>query len=75
VAWTWLTPDNAGGRFTLNGADYDLAGGRLFLVSTKGREVRVRQLQRDLSKVRPESLQLFADSDPDVTRFIAQLAS
>jgi hypothetical protein len=74
VAWTWLTPDNAGGKFTLNGTDYDLAEGRLFLVSTKDGKAVVRQLQRDFSQVRPDSLQRFADSDPDVARFITEAA-
>jgi hypothetical protein len=72
VEWKWVTPDNASGPLALNGMDYDLARGRLFLVSTKGGKVEVRQLLRDLSGVRPDGLQNFADSDRDVTKFIAE---
>jgi hypothetical protein len=75
VSWKWVTSDNASGSLVLNGTDYDVARGRLFLVSTKSGKTEVRQLQRDLAGVQPDGLQRWADSDPDVSKFIAQAPS
>jgi hypothetical protein len=55
VEWQWQTADDKTGTMTINGSSYDLAAGVLFLVSTRGGRVRVRQLQRDLGNVEADS--------------------
>ena len=74
VDWRWKAPKEKGGDFRINGTRYDLAGGTLFLVSTKGGQVRVTQLDADLSKVRTdgEGIETFAKNQPEVARFIAE---
>jgi hypothetical protein len=62
------------GKITINGATYDLAKGSLFLVSTKGPEPEVVQLNRDTLKLKPgkEALEELAKNDPDVAAFFAK---
>jgi hypothetical protein len=52
---------------------YDLADGRLFVVTTTGKRIKVRQLQRDLSRLKPtaESVSGLAHTDPDVAALVA----
>jgi hypothetical protein len=50
IEWEWIAPRDKGGDFSLDGAAYDLTDGTLFLVATKGGQVRVTQLDVDLSK-------------------------
>jgi hypothetical protein len=51
ITWEWKGAREKGGDFKLNGKSYALAKGTLLLVATKGGEVRVTQLDVDLSKV------------------------
>jgi hypothetical protein len=44
VPWTCFTRDGHGGRFTIDGVDYDLARGKVFLVTTRTDRPRVEQL-------------------------------
>ena len=62
------------GPVTVNGADYDPAAGMLFLVSTGSGRIRVRQLNCDLSGLKPDDLSFanFAKSDPDIAEFVAE---
>jgi hypothetical protein len=57
------------GSLTIDGVTYDLAGGSLFLVSTKGERPVVKQLNRDTSQFKedPESLKAFARTDPEIS--------
>lgn len=52
VEWRCTTSDGKTGTVTLNGKDYKLAEGSLFLVATKGE--RVAQLKRDLTSVKTD---------------------
>jgi hypothetical protein len=76
VDWKWKAPKEKGGQFQINGTSHDLAHGTLFLVSTKGGQVRVTQLDVDLSKVQSDKqgLEAFAKTQPKVAQFIAQAA-
>ncbi len=76
IKWNCVTPDGKTGRITINGKEYDLEQGGLFLVSSKGVEIRVLQLRRDLSKARAEteSLQRWILADPAVMPFFANAA-
>jgi hypothetical protein len=55
ITWEWKGAREKGGDFKINGKPYDLAKGTLLLVSTKGGQVRVTQLDVDLSKVEPNA--------------------
>ena len=73
VNWELETEDGKTAVFRLNKTEYDLLKGRLLLVTTKGENVEVQQLDRDLSSVHDyESARTFGKSDPDVSRFLQQ---
>jgi hypothetical protein len=74
VDWTWKAPKEKGGDFQINGMAHDLANGTLFLVSTKGGQVQVTQLDVDLSKVQSDKqgFEAFANTQPKVAKFIAE---
>src|SRR5262245_47185349 len=74
ITWAWKGAREKGGDFKLNGKPYDLAKGTLLLVSTKGGEVRVTQLDVDLSKVEPKEngIQALAKKHEKLAKFIAE---
>ena len=73
VNWELETTDGKTAVFRLNNTEYDLLKGHLFLVATKGDNVEVQQLDRDVSSVHDsESALTFGKSDPDVSRFLQQ---
>jgi hypothetical protein len=74
IDWEWKAPKERGGAFQINGTPYDLVNGTLFLVSTTGGQVRVAQLDVDLSKVTPDKqgFESFAENQPQVARFLAE---
>jgi hypothetical protein len=76
ISWTWKAPSERGGDFQLNGTSYDLANGTVFLVSTKGGQVRVTQLDVDLSTVQAnkQGFEAFAKDQPRVAQFVAEAA-
>jgi hypothetical protein len=67
-------PKENGGDFQIDGRPYDLAKGTLFLVSTKASQVRVTQLDVDLSKVQTDKqgFEAFAEDQPKVAEFVAE---
>jgi hypothetical protein len=69
--WEVQTADGKTALFTIDGTRYDLAAGRLFIVTAQDGATLVRQLDRDLSSVQTnrESIVAFAKSDPDVAEF------
>jgi hypothetical protein len=72
LAWEVLTMDGREGQVRIGGAAYDLAAGNVFLVTTQGGAVAVRQLRRDLSPVPAErnAVLAFAWGDPDLAAFM-----
>src|SRR5262245_56041622 len=76
VDWRWKAQNEKGGDFQSNGMPHDLANGTLFLVSTKGGQVQVTQLDVDLSKVQSDKqgFEAFANTQPKVAKFIAEAA-
>ncbi|MCX7044416.1 MAG: hypothetical protein NTX50_02880 [Candidatus Sumerlaeota bacterium] len=70
--WQVQTRDGQTAKFTLDGRDYDLAKGALFLVKTESGRTQVQQLNHDLSGARPtsDSLNVFIEKDPDVLKFL-----
>jgi hypothetical protein len=77
IDWRWKAPREKGGDFQLDGTPYDLAKGTLFLVSTQGAQVRVTQLNVDLSKVQADKqgFEAFAKDQPRVAQFVAEAAA
>jgi hypothetical protein len=73
VSWDAETTNGADVTLTLNHNGYDLAAGRLFLVTTRAGQVQVRQLKRDLSglRSRTEDFEKLARDDAEVARFVA----
>jgi hypothetical protein len=69
--WEVQTANGKTAVFKIDDTSYDLANGRLFIVTMKDGKTRVRQLNRDLSNVQMdwESIVAFARSDPDVAEF------
>jgi hypothetical protein len=63
------TGDGRTGAVTIGDERFDLADGSLFLVSTRGTHSQVRQLQRDISKLKPDDLKQLARSDPQIIEF------
>jgi hypothetical protein len=70
--WRCRTSDGKTGTLVIDGQQYELAKGALFLVSTKGDKTAVQQLSHDLAQFNPdkEGLERLAKEDPDVARFI-----
>src|SRR5262249_27464223 len=74
IAWTCETGDGRSGAVTINGQEYDLAKGPLFLVTVRGEKTQVSQLQRDFGKMEPGQVHILPRDDPDVAAFIAQVS-
>ena len=73
VEWTVDTADGKSATFSIGAQTYDLARGTLFMVSTPGGKVGVRQVTYDLANLSAtrESCNTLAESSPDVKSFIA----
>jgi len=76
VEWQCETTDGKTGKMIINGSSYELSKGSLFLVSTRGGKVEVRQVQRNLLKVKPdqESVEKLLKEDADAASFFAEKA-
>jgi hypothetical protein len=70
IEWQCDSPDGLTGSMKINGANYDLAKGRVFLVTVKVGGTQVRQLERDLSKVRAEDTNAYSIADAEIAKFI-----
>jgi hypothetical protein len=68
------TSDGKTGLVTISEVAYDLAKGNVFLLSTGGERAQVKQLKRDLSKLKFEraELEALARNDPDIAGFFAK---
>src|SRR5262249_44734558 len=74
IAWACETDAGSSGRVTINGQEYELAQGPLFLVSVGGEKTHVSQLRRDFGKMEPGQVHSLPRDDPDVAAFIAQVS-
>ncbi len=77
IPWSCRTRDGQSGRATIDGVDFDLAKGCVFLVSTKDKKTTVRQLHRDISgltHMSPMNLEQdfdeWAKADPEIREFV-----
>jgi len=79
VQWKCHTVDGKTGTIIINGVEYDLAKGGLFLVAAKQDKLQVTQLNRDFERPKSEhetfeafdrTCQSLAKSDPEIKDFI-----
>ena len=70
IEWQCDSPDGLTGSMKINGTTYDLDKGRVFLVAVKAGGTQVRQLDRDLSKVKAEDTTAFSNADAEIAKFI-----
>ena len=68
------TKDGKSGPVTINGSAYNLADGGVFLVSTTGDDVHVKQLKREMrnQKFDQESLAAFGKGDAEIVGYFAK---
>jgi hypothetical protein len=71
LAYRGETTDGRTGKVVLGGKRYDLAGGSLFLVATRGKQPRALQLKRDIRKADPERFKEMARTDAAIAEFFA----
>jgi hypothetical protein len=71
------TTDRNAWTVTVNGKEYRLEDGKLFLVRTRGASAKVTQVKQDLSGLAPtnETWQRLAKECPEVKEFMAQAAA
>jgi hypothetical protein len=76
VNWQAQTTDGKTAKFWIDDVSYDLAGGALFIVTTRNGTTEVKQLYRDLSAVQAnyDSCVTFARGDSELARLIDGLS-
>jgi hypothetical protein len=74
VKFKGITTEGKPQTVTVNGKEYSLEDGALFLVRTRGGRVRVTQVKRDLSDLPPTSAtwDQLAKESPQVKAFLAK---
>ena len=55
ISWSCSTSDAKGGKVVIDGKEFDLAGGGLFLVSTKETPTRIEQVPLDAGQLQTAS--------------------
>jgi len=70
--WKLETSDGRSIKCWVNGKEYDISKGSLFLVKTKGGKMQVEQLNRDLSGIQAdeESCRRFVRTDPAMSKLL-----
>ena len=76
VKWRASTKDGKSGAVTLNGKEYHLEDGSLFLVRTAGGPVRVTQVKQDLSGLKPGATtwDRLRKENPEAKEFVDQVS-
>jgi hypothetical protein len=71
-SWQLKTADGKTATFHLDGQDYDLAKGGLFVIRTKGEQVQVHQRQQDLATIPfdVQGCQEHLEKDPEVKKLL-----
>src|SRR5262245_17192821 len=74
ITWEWYAPREKGGDFQIDGTSHDLANGTLLHVSTTDGQLRVTQLDVDLSQVQPnqQGFEALAKRQPNIAKFLAE---
>jgi hypothetical protein len=76
IAWSCTTVDGTRGTATIDGQQFDLANGAVFLVWAKEKKTKVEQLALDMSKLRggpvPQKLRGLAEANPRIAAFFKE---
>ena len=77
VEWEAATSDGKTGTVTINGAEYRLQDGPVFLVTTRGDGQRAQQVIADLSALKPtaESWERLAKERAEVKEYLARVGA
>jgi hypothetical protein len=74
ITWSCSTPDGKSGKVVIDGQEFDLTEGALFLVSTKDKPTRVEQLVIDAGQLQAgldtEKFSELAKADPRIAKFL-----
>lgn len=74
IPWSCRSRDGQSGRAIIDGVDFDLAEGCVFLVSTKDKKTTVRQLHRDIAGIThlnvEHAIDEWAKVDPEIREFV-----
>ena len=77
IAWSLSTQDGKSGKVVIDGQEFDLDQGALFLVSAKDKPTRVEQLKVDPSQLQAMAVEPFLDQlleqakgDPQIAKFL-----
>jgi len=75
VTWRLVTTDVKRGTVTVNGVDYELADGAVFLVRARDRDAKVIQVERDVSGMKPTNAtwRRLAEDEPEISRFLKEV--
>jgi hypothetical protein len=76
IAWSCTTQDGTSGTVTIDGQQFDLAKGAIFLISAKENKTTVEQLAVDMSKLQggpvQDKLPALADTEPRIAAFFKE---
>jgi hypothetical protein len=76
LAWSCTTQDGTSGTVTIDGQQFDLAEGAVFLISAKEKQTKVEQLAVEMSKLQgglvQEKLPGLADTEPRIAAFFKE---
>jgi hypothetical protein len=77
VAWAAATSDGKSGTVTINGTEYRLEDGPIFLVRTRGDGQRTQQVRGDLAALKPtaESWERLAKERAEVKAYLARVGA
>jgi hypothetical protein len=74
IVWSCSTQDGKSGKVFIDGQEFDLNQGALFLVSTKEKTTRVEQLVIDTGQLQAESIvekfPALANAEPRIATFL-----
>ena len=74
IVWSCSTPDGQSGNVVIDGQEFDLTQGALFLISTKDKPTRVEQLAIDAGQLQEGSntdkFPELAKADPRIAAFL-----
>src|SRR5262245_17349560 len=76
ITWSCTTQEGTSGTVTIDGQQFDLAKGAVFLVSAKENKTKVQQLAVDMSKLQggpvQDKLPALADTEPGIAAFFKE---
>ena len=76
IAWSCTTQDGTSGTVTIDGQQFDLAKGAIFLISAKENKTTVEQLAVDMSKLQGDKMEdkltAVGEAEPRIKAFLKE---